>query len=94
MAKTKKTLKETVQKLYPDFVGDVDVLPLGTLKDRLISYAKYAEEIEEAQKGDEELERTRELLSELNAPYRDGKTAVRYKVRYLATLIKEKGGSV
>jgi hypothetical protein len=93
MAKQKKALKEVVQELYPDFVGDVDRLPLETLEKRLNTYAKRAEEIEEAKESDEELEKTKELLSELAAPYRDGKKEVRYKSRYLIALIKEKGGA-
>jgi hypothetical protein len=94
MAKpSKKSLKQKVQELYPDFAGDVDSLPVELLEKRLTTYAKRAEEIEEAKENDGELERTRELLSELGAPYRDGRKEVRYKSRYLITLIKERGGS-
>jgi hypothetical protein len=92
MAKNKKSLKQTVQQLYPDFASEVDSLPVDALEKRLTSYAKRAEEIEDAKEQDEELEKTRELLSELAAPYRDGKKEVRSKSRYLITLIRERGG--
>lgn len=92
MAKSKKSLKQTVQELYPDFTSEVDSLPVDALEKRLNTYAKRAEEIEEAKEHDEELEKTKGLLSELGAPYRDGKKEVRNKSRYLITLIKERGG--
>ncbi len=94
MAKPKKALKEKVQELFPDFASEVDGLPVETLEKRLNTYAKRAEEIEEAKENDEELERTKELLAELGAPYRDGKKEVRYKSRYLIALIKERSGGV
>lgn len=93
MAKPKKALKEKVQTLFPDFTSEVDGLPVDSLEKRLNTYAKRAEEIEEAKENDEELERTKELAAELAAPYREGKTEVRHKMRYLIALIKEKGGS-
>lgn len=92
MAKQKKPIKTVVQELYPDFAGDVDGLTVDALEKRLNMYAKRAEEIEEAKEQDEELEKTRDLLTELAAPYRDGKKEVRFKSRYLISLIKEKGG--
>jgi hypothetical protein len=93
MAKPKKALKQTVEELYPDFTSEVGSLALDSLERRLSSYAKRAEEIEEAKENDEELEKTRELLSELAAPYRDGKKEVRLKSRYIISLIKDRGGN-
>lgn len=93
MARQKKNVKQTVEELYPDFTSEVGALPLDSLEKRLSSYAKRAEEIEEAKEGDEELERTKELLSELAAPYRDGKKEVRLKSRYIIAMIKDRGGN-
>ena len=91
MAKQKKGVKQTVEELYPDFTSEVGALSLDSLEKRLSNYAKRAEEIEEAKESDEELEKTKELLSELAAPYRDGKKEVRLKSRYIISLIKERG---
>jgi hypothetical protein len=93
MARQKKNVRETVEELYPDFTSEVGALTVDSLEKRLSSYAKRAEEIEEAKEGDEELERTRELLTELGAPYKDGKKEVRLKSRYIISLIKDRGGN-
>ncbi len=90
----KKSVQETVQKKYPDFVEVVDGLGVPELEARLLTYAKEREKVEEAKEADEELAKTAELLKELKGPYSDATKAINLKSRYLISLIKEKGGNV
>jgi len=63
-----------------------------SLNNRLLDFAKYAEDVEDAKDADEALDKARAQAVELASPYREAKKAIRMKMRYLITLIKEKGG--
>ena len=93
MAKPKKSLQQKVQEEMPDFAGEVAGLSVDQLNNRLAEQAKAGEWNEQAKEDDEELEEAQATASELAAPYKDVKKAVRLKSRYLIALIKEKGGT-
>lgn len=92
-AKKPTTLKEKVQAEYPDFTSVVDTLSLAELEGRLSEHAKFAEQNEDAKEADEEFQSTKALATELGAPYRDAKKAIRMKSRYIIATIRDKGGS-
>ena len=93
MARTKKSVQEKVQEEMPEFASEVAGLSVAELNNRLAKLAKDSETNEQAQEDDEDLEKARGEASELAAPYRDAKKAIRLRSRYVIGLIKEKGGT-
>lgn len=88
----KKSLEEKVQADYPEFVEEVQGLSVDQMETRLSNLAKNAEDVSDAKQNDEELKDARSKVSNLDAPYRDAKKAIRMKSRYIIKLIREKGG--
>lgn len=84
------SIEEKARKESPQFVDEVQNLPIPELEKRLSDLAKGAEEVEDAKAADEELESLRAQVNELAAPYRDAKKAIRTKMRYIISLIKER----
>lgn len=93
MARPKKSVQEKVQEDMPEFASEVAGLSVGDLNNRLAKLAKDSEANEQAQEDDEGLEKARAEASELAAPYRDAKKAIRLRSRYIIALINEKGGA-
>lgn len=93
MSKPKKSVEDKVQKQYPDFAIECSRLSVADLNTRLLNYAKHAEEIEDSKDADVKLEEAKAMASELGAPYRDAKKAVRLKMRYIMGMIKDMGGA-
>ena len=91
MARPKKSNRESVQEEYPEFANEVDALSVDQLNNRLATLAKYLEESETAKENDEALEEAKTASSELAAPYRDAKKAIRAKTKYVIATLKEKG---
>jgi hypothetical protein len=87
MARKKKGIEEE----YPEFVSEVAALTTDQLNNRLATLAKNLEESETAKEDDEELEEAKATASELGAPYRDMKKAVRAKSKYIIKTLKERG---
>jgi hypothetical protein len=85
-------MKTKVQKQFPDFAEMVDAMNVDALEDRLNIYAKELEKVKKAQEADVDLEKAKELVSDLSAPYRDAKKAIELKTSYIISLIGEKGG--
>ncbi len=90
----KQSVTEKVQKEMPEFAEEVNALSVDQLNNRLAQCAKDAETIAQTQEEDQELETARATATALNAPYIDGKKAIRLKSRYIIALIKEKGGDL
>lgn len=88
----KKDVTKDVQKKLPDFADAVAGLSVADLETRLLNYAKESENIDDAKDADEELQRTRELVKELGAPYAEARKMIKLKMRYIVQLIGEKGG--
>lgn len=91
MARQKKTVQEVVQTEFPEFFNEVAGLSTDQLNNRLATLAKNLEESETAKEEDEELEEAKATATELAAPYRDAKKALRVKSKYVISLLKEKG---
>jgi len=89
--KTKKSVEQVVQEEMPEFAAEVASLSKEELNARLAQLAKDSEAVEQAKDGDQELEGARALASELAAPYRDGKKAIRTKSKYIISLLKDRG---
>jgi len=83
-------VKTRAQKDYPDFTDSVDGANLETLEQNLLRYAKYREETEMGKKKDEDLEKARNVVTELQAPYNDTLKALKVKLAYLGILIEER----
>jgi len=93
MGRAKKTVQEKVQEEYPEFATEVAGLDEDKLNGRLATLAKALEESETAKEDDEELEEAKTLASELAAPYRDTKKAIRAKSKYIIALLKDRGAA-
>jgi hypothetical protein len=92
MAK-KKSFREIVEEQHQDWVSTVQGLSVEELDKMILRYAKYREEIKEAREKDEELNRVKELVKELGAPYRENLKINEQKTKYLIMLLGEKGGN-
>lgn len=92
MSRPKKDIRTIVQKQFPEFPEVVDGLSTEDLEKRISSYAKEAENVEDAKEADEALNEAKDQVAEFSAPYKDAKKAIRLKIRYLIQLLKEKGG--
>ena len=85
-------LEEKIKKANPEFAEEVAGLSVEELDRRLAQLAKDLEATEDAKDADSELAQAQETVTQLAAPYRDAKKALRLKSRYVIGLIKEKGG--
>lgn len=88
-------LKKKVQKDYPDFVSGVESMNVEELENKLLGYAKNREETLQFQAKDEKLNEAKELVKELNGPYKDTLSAIKDKSAYIHLLmaeLKEKHG--
>lgn len=92
MSDNSELKKTKVQKQFPDFVEMVDSMNVEALETRLNIYAKEAQKVKNAQEEDVDLKNAKDLVTELNAPYKDAKKALEMKMGYIITLIGEKGG--
>ncbi len=89
--KTKKNIQQTVQEELPEFAAEVASLDTDALNLRLSQLAKDLDEVEQAQDNDIGLEQARANASELAAPYRESKKAVKTKSKYIISLLKDRG---
>lgn len=89
----KKSVKETVQEQYKDFVSEVDRLQVPELKARIVAYQQQLQESQEHKEANETLQQAKALVTELSGPYNDVSKAVKLKTKYLIDLIKGKGGN-
>lgn len=91
MSRNKKSLEVKVQEEMPEFVSEVSSLDSEALNLRLSQLAKDIDEVERAQDEDVALEEARKTASELAAPYKDSKKALRLKGKYIISLLKSRG---
>jgi hypothetical protein len=88
----KKTVRQQVEEQFQEWTDSVQGLSVSDLDSMILRYAKYREEIKDAKEKDETLQKTKELIKELSAPYRESLKANELKTKYLITLLGEKGG--
>lgn len=93
MARSKKTVASQVQENYPEFETEVIGLSIDQLNNKLASLTKGLEESEAAKEEDEDLNNAHALASELGAPYKDVKKAIRLKTKYVIGLLRDKGAA-
>lgn len=91
MARAKKTVREKVEKDYPEFATEVAGASTDDLNGRLATLAKGLEESEVAKEADGDLQNAKSLASELSGPYKDVKKAVTLKSKYIIGLLRDKG---
>jgi hypothetical protein len=89
----KKNLRQVVEEQHSDWASTVQGLSIEELDNMILRYAKYREEIKEFREKDEELNKAKELVKELNAPYRENLKINEMKTKYLIMLLGEKGGN-
>lgn len=86
-----KGIVKIEKKLGTDFVNDLRSLSITDLEKRLLALAKYNEEILEAQKADGSLEDAKNLVKELNAPYKESLTDNKLRRNAVYLILQEKG---
>lgn len=91
--KPKKNIQEIAQKEYPDFTDAVARLSVAELEKRLVEYAKETENVQTELEENKTISELKDKLAEAKGPYNDTKKALRIKMRYLMSLVKEKGGT-
>lgn len=74
---------------HPEFVKEVNKLTKDQLKERVVQLQQGLEESEAHKEDNTDLKNARVIVSELNAPYRDVKSAVKLKTKYILDLLKE-----
>jgi SMC interacting uncharacterized protein involved in chromosome segregation len=84
--------KLKIQKKFPQFTEMVDAMSVEQLEDKLNVYAKEQEKVKKAKEDDVELNKAKDLVSDLSAPYNDAKKAIELKMSYIIMQIGEKGG--
>lgn len=82
---------EKFEKEYPEFVSEAQSLDDSQLDARLAQLAKDGAAVDEAKEADEGLTQAREALSQLSAPYRDSKKAIKLKVKYIISILEARG---
>jgi cyanate lyase len=78
------------EKDYPDFVNSHNTLGPKELEASLLIYAKHREDSEMAKKIDKDLNKAKEAVKELSAPYNDAIKALKLKTAFLHMLIQER----
>lgn len=90
-AKSPKSLIDKVRELDPTFADTVYSLSDADAREKMVTMAKHASEVEEAKKADEDLARARETLKTMNQTYSEPLKAIRLKTRLLVQMLKERG---
>lgn len=84
------SIKEKCQKDYPEFTDQVDGLSVQEIEKNIIRYANYREETELEKQKDLDLQKAKEEVKELSAPYNETLKALKLKMAYLYLLAGEK----
>jgi hypothetical protein len=93
MAKEKPSLEDIIRKTFPGYAEEIMGRNVDKLNAELAKLSKDNETNEEAKEDDEDYEKARAKASELGAPYRDAKKAIRLRTRFVISTIKDKGGA-
>jgi hypothetical protein len=81
--------KSKIEKEMPEFVAEVSGLCLGDLETRLVALSKGVMEVERTKEADEAYAAAKANASELGAPYREAKKALKMKMEYIFGLLGE-----
>jgi hypothetical protein len=88
--KPKKTIEQKVREEFPEFADECQALDSSQIDARLAQFAKDLEAIGESVEADDGLAAAKEAVSNMAAPYREAKAAIRLKGSYLIRLLKER----
>lgn len=86
-------IKTKAQKEFPDFTDSTDRLSIEELEKKLMQYANYREETELSKQKDEELNKAKERVKDLQAGYNETLKALKIKMAYIHLLMAEKAPS-
>jgi hypothetical protein len=85
-----KELLKIEKTLGSEFVAEIRSLKFDELNQKLFQLAKYEQEIITAKNQDDKLLDAKELVKELNTPYREALTVNRQKARLVGLIIAER----
>lgn len=85
-------LLKRLQKENPEFVASVESMSLDELKKEISLKSQQKEEVKASQKEDEQLNEAKELVKELNAPYRESLKALSDKITFIYLTMKNVSG--
>lgn len=91
--KKKLSFEEKMAQEQPQFVGEVVGLSVDQLRGRLGDICKASSENDENQKNDEELTQAKAHAKELAQTYAEPRKELKKKIKFLVSLIREKGGA-
>jgi len=86
--------KAKLEKEMPEFVDAVVGMSVDQMKTRILNYVGERENVLESKSNNQKLQEVIELKKEIEGPYRDTLKAIDLKIKYLHSLIGEKGGSL
>ena len=84
-------IEKLLKKLPTGFADDVAGFNEQQLKDAVLQSEANIRRVEQERDADEKLAGAKELLKDLNGPYRDAIGAQRAKIAYLMYTLEERG---
>lgn len=84
-------LDKLMKKLPPGFADDVASLGEPGLKDVVLQAETNIRRVEQEREADERLSGAKEIVKDLNGPYRDAINAQRAKIAYVLYVLEERG---
>lgn len=93
MARPKKNLEKSIKEEMPEFFDSCQSLSQEEIDSRLAQLVKDRNAVDESEGDDVELDEAKKLKSELGAPYRDAKAAIKLKSDYLCLLLSQRGAA-
>lgn len=81
---------KTAETEFADFVKEVNNETIDQLKTRIFLLQQGLEQSEAHKEANDDLKAARANVSELSAPYRGVKTAVKLKTKYILEILEKK----
>lgn len=88
MNKGKKSLQDKIKEAFPEFYEELLLKSEAELNDRIAQLAKDSESVQDAKEADEGLAEAQAKSTELGAPYREAKSAIKLKIKYIIQILK------
>lgn len=89
----KKSLEDKVREEFPEFYEECQGLASGDLNNRLAQLSKDLDAVEDAKEADEGLAAAQSEATQLGAPYRDAKKALKLKTKFIIRTLKDQGAA-
>lgn len=84
-------IEKIIKKLPTGFAEDAAAFDEGQIKDHVLQSEANIRRVEQERDADEKLAGAKEILKDLNEPYRDAINRQRAKIAYLMHLLDERG---